>query len=201
MRPCVARGVVAAAIAFACLGTGAVLSATPLSLNRDGTLQIAGHSLRCGNVRTYLDPDLPNLGAAGPGVLVMNPGLLKREATTVSLFVFQHECGHHHVGSSELAADCWAVERGVRDGWLDRAGLRDVCRSFGGAPETSTHPSAARRCRNLDRCFAAATATVTARGPMATGKAATMSWSSVIPAPKLVEGPKLVRVGHLRGSK
>lgn len=201
MHPRAIRAVCAAAIVFGCIGTGAVLSATPLSLDRSGSLQIAGRSLRCGGVRTLLDPDLPNLGAAGPGVLVMNPRLLRRETTVVGLFVFQHECGHHHVGGSELGADCWAVERGVRDGWLDRAGLKDVCRSFEGAPETSTHPSGARRCRNLDKCFAAATATMMARGPAATGKAATMSWSSASPPPKLVVGPKLVRVGHLRAER
>jgi hypothetical protein len=105
-----------------------------------------------------LDPRLPNLGVAAPGVLVLNPGLLSRHSETVRLFVFHHECGHHHVGASELKADCWAVSEGVKQGWLDRGGLAEACRSFGNAPATSTHPSGARRCANLDRCFAAAIA-------------------------------------------
>ena len=32
--------------------------------------------------------------------------------------------------------------------------LAQVCRSFGNAPETSTHPSGASRCASLDQCFA-----------------------------------------------
>ena len=119
---------------------------------------IAGRVLRCGSVRNVLDPRLPNLGVAAPGVLVLDPGLLSRHSETVRLFVFHHECGHHHVGASELKADCWAVSEGVKQGWLDRGGLAEACRSFGNAPATSTHPSGARRCANLDRCFAAAIA-------------------------------------------
>jgi len=76
----------------------------------------------------------------------------------VRLFVFHHECGHHHVGASEFGADCWAVQRGVRDGWLNRASLAPICTSFGNGPASATHPSGARRCGNLYRCFAAAAA-------------------------------------------
>src|SRR5882724_2456355 len=148
----------AAALAWASAGGGPVQSASPISLQRDGAVTIAGRVLRCGRVRNVLDPRLPNLGVAAPGVLVLNPGLLNRQSETVRLFVFHHECGHHHVGASELQADCWAVTEGVKQGWLDRGGLAEACRSFGNAPATATHPSAARRCANLDRCFAAASA-------------------------------------------
>jgi hypothetical protein len=74
------------------------------------------------------------------------------------MFLYLQFSGHHHVGGSELKADCWAVERGVHDGWFNAAAVADVCRSFGSAPETSTHPSATRRCRNPDRCYASAKA-------------------------------------------
>jgi hypothetical protein len=179
------------------LGIGAVRSATPVSLNRDGTLQVAGRNMSCGDVEMVLDAHLPNLGAAGPGVLIINPRLLRRETSIVSMFVFQHECGHHHVGSSELGADCWAVDRGVRDGWLDADGLKQVCRSFGGAPETDTHPSAARRCRNLDRCFSATLTAMRKQPPATPASPATAAAAPAAP-PKLVTGPTLVRVGYLR---
>ena len=192
---------VAALLLGVSAGAGAVLSASPLSLNRDGTLQIAGRNLRCGGVRTILDPHLPNLGLAAPGVLVINPGLLKRRATTVGLFVFHHECGHHQVGESELGADCWAVNRGVRDGWLDSAGLKEVCGSFEGAPETDTHPSAVRRCKNLDRCFATTVAAMSKRAPGSESRTAVTSWSSGSTPPKLLTGPTLVRLGYLRAGR
>ena len=120
-------------------------------------MTIAGRALRCTGVRNVLDPRLPNLGVAAPGVLVLNPSLLSRATEIVRLFVFHHECGHHHVGGSELKADCWAVHEGVKSGWLDHTGLGQACRSFGDAPPTRTHPSGARRCANLELCFAAAT--------------------------------------------
>src|SRR5262249_23694226 len=46
---------------------------SPVDLRRNGELLIAGRALRCGRVRNVLDPSLPNLGSAAPGVVVLNP--------------------------------------------------------------------------------------------------------------------------------
>lgn len=148
---------VAALFSLASAGQAAPAS-NSLKVQRDGTMSIAGRNLRCGNVRHVLDGGLPSEGAAAPGVLVINPRLLNRMPPTVRLFVYYHECGHHSVGASELGADSWAVNRGVREGWLDRAGLQQVCRSFGNMPRTATHPSSRSRCRNLERAYARALA-------------------------------------------
>jgi hypothetical protein len=78
----------------------------------------------------------------------------------VRLFVFHHECGHHYVGASELGADCWAVNQGLRQGWLDHQAVEQVCQDFGNHPASATHPSGARRCASLRQCFANATAAV-----------------------------------------
>jgi len=136
-------------------------------------------------VRTELDVDLPNLGIAVPQarLLVLNPSRMRRFNDAVQLFVFHHECGHHHVGGSETAADCWAVERGIRDGWLTAANMGEVCHSFGNTPETPTHPSSRRRCANLDRCFTTVTAAVEREH---TGE------KQVASLPKLVSGPVLL---------
>lgn len=138
------------------LTRSATTAAASVKMQRDGSLQIAGQNVRCGNVRNVLDPDLPGLGMAGRRVVALNPELLERYSPIVRLFVFHHECGHHNVGSDELAADCWAVRRGLRDGWLSKRDLTPICKSFGNAPETDTHPSAPRRCASLERCFMAA---------------------------------------------
>jgi hypothetical protein len=150
----------------------------------DGSTTIGGRSVRCDNVRTRLDPKLQNLGAAAPDakLLLLNPTLLRRLAPAVQLFVFNHECGHHRVGSSELGADCWAVGRGVREGWLNAQGIGQVCKSFGDAPETPTHPSGRKRCANLDRCFAV----TVAEGTGAAGKVV------AVDAPQLVGAPRLL---------
>jgi len=167
--------------------------AQDLSRLKDGSLVIAGRAVRCGSARNVLDPNLPNLGLAAPGVLVLNPRLLNRWSPTVRLFVYHHECGHHHVGASELAADCWAVKQGVQQGWLDRGSLQQICRSFGNGPETPTHPSGARRCASLERCFAGAMAAVTKARAAAFAKAAPAA--TYQPAPKLISGPTLKRNG------
>jgi hypothetical protein len=203
MGLCRSSGIVAAFLA--CVGFCSVrLEAAPAaSLQRDGSLEIAGRSLRCGKVRNALDPRLPNLGISIPStrLLVINPNLLRRYPDSVRLFVFHHECGHHHVGASEFKADCWAVDRGVREGWLDKTGLAGVCRSFGNAPETSTHPSGASRCRNLDRCFATATAAVAERERTAPSSARPIvqpAATARADLPALVSGPTLVRNGASR---
>ena len=148
-------------VALACFAFGDQASGSVIvSRGQDGSVRIDERSLRCGSVHYVLDSRLPNLGLSVPRkrLLVINPQLLGLQPKPVRLFVFHHECGHHHVGASELDADCWAVRRGVLDGWLDRSGLAHVCASFGGAPATPIYPSAARRCRNGARCFANAEA-------------------------------------------
>jgi hypothetical protein len=120
------------------------------------SVTLAGRKMNCGKADIMIDRELPSEGGAGDTVLILNPNMLNQQPPTVRFFVFTHECGHITVGDSELDADCFAVNRGVKDRWLDRKGLREVCDSFEGAPETDTHPSAKRRCTNLDRCFAKA---------------------------------------------
>ena len=138
----------------------AAMAAASVQMQPDGTLQIAGRTLKCDGIRNVLDPHLPNLGMASRrrNVLILNPSRLDRYSSTVSLFVFHHECGHHHVSSDEFEADCWAVHRGLRDGWLDRRHLGSICSSFGNRRETETHPAVDERCASLHQCFIAATA-------------------------------------------
>jgi hypothetical protein len=170
----------------------------PIAKQKDGTLLIAGRSLRCGRSRHVLDRGLPNLGLAAPGVLVFNPRELSHWSDTVRLFVYHHECGHHKVGGDEMGADCWAVKQGVRDGWLTRESLVQVCRSFGGSPATSTHPSGASRCAQLNRCFATAVVALAKTKTTAEAKTTPASpppVSSPEDGPKLLQGPSLKRSG------
>src|SRR5262245_49870737 len=192
------RSRTALAAALGCGGFAAALALAPGSTYAQrpegGSIELAGRTVRCANVEVVMDRRLPSEGAAAPGVLMLNPRMLNEQPAIVRLFVFHHECGHHRVGDSELKADCWAVERGVRDGWLNQRGLKEVCESFEDAPETPSHPSGRRRCRNLDQCFASAVAALPATTPVAS--TATASPAAV--APKLVKGPTLLATGWLR---
>lgn len=149
------------------------------------TVKLAGRNVRCGNAEIMLDNSLPSEGGAGDDFLILNPQMINKQPKAVRLFVFSHECGHLVVGDSELDADCFGVKRGVQEGWLDRGGLRQVCDSFEGAPETDTHPSASRRCRNLDRCFA----TAIAERDTNRSKAAAQQSAPQAPAPRPAAAP------------
>ena len=102
------------------------------------SVTLAGRKVSCGKADIYVDRDLPSEGGAGDTVLLLNPDMMNLQPPAVRLFVFSHECGHISGGDSELDADCFAVNRGVRERWLDRKGLTEVCDSFEGAPETDS---------------------------------------------------------------
>lgn len=151
------------------------------------SVTLAGRKVSCGNADILIDRSLPSEGGAGETVLILNPFMLNKQPPAVRLFVFKHECGHIQVGDSELDADCYAVNQGVREGWLDRRGLAQVCDSFEGAPETDTHPSARRRCAYLDKCYASAKANMTPIAPRPTpaarpGTATAITASVMAPA-------------------
>jgi hypothetical protein len=155
-------------LAAAVLSTLAVLAEAATAEEKlvGRSVTLAGRKVSCGKADIYVDRDLPSEGGAGDTVLILNPDMLNQQPPTVRLFVFKHECGHLSVGDSELDADCYAVKQGVRERWLDRRGLTQVCDSFEGAPETDSHSSAKRRCANLDRCFTKAEAEQTPIAPM-----------------------------------
>ena len=194
------RALAALALALTSVAAGTVLPLTPAAGQRaaNDSVQLAGRTVRCKDVRIVTDRGLPSEGAEAPGVLILNPDMLNEQPAIVRLFVFHHECGHHNVGDSELQADCWAVGQGVREGWLDTKGLDQVCRSFEDAPETSTHPSGRRRCRNLDRCFASAIASQRSKTPERTLATSPTSKPTASAQPRLVSGPILVSTGTLR---
>jgi hypothetical protein len=189
--------VCAATLIWASVAAASVAHAQDSAQRNVSALQLAGRQVHCDRVRLRLDGRLENLGAAAVDerLLLLNPRLLRRYSNTVQLFVFHHECGHHRVGGSELKADCWAVNRGLRDGWLDRKGLAQVCRSFENAPETDTHPSGRRRCANIDRCFATAELDIAREKKEHQRKIAA---EAIRNAPKLVAGPRLLRTSVLR---
>jgi hypothetical protein len=161
------RSLLAAPIACATLGLSLYASSIPADAEQwvGRSVTLGGRKVQCNNAQIMIDRTLPSEGGAGDDFVILNPDMLKSQPETVRIFVFKHECGHLTVGDSELKADCFAVQQGVREHWLDRKGLDQVCQSFDGAPETDTHPSAARRCRNLDQCYASALAAQPASDP------------------------------------
>ena len=119
-----------------------------------GKFRLDGHSAICGHRPTVLDSNLDDYGAAYPGFLIMNPKLLARVSMPVKMWIYAHECGHQYRGPDEETADCFAVQRGRRYGWLTEDGLNEVCAFIGPARGDSMHFSGAHRCQSMRKCFA-----------------------------------------------
>jgi hypothetical protein len=154
------RSFLAVVITCALFGAGLYALHDPAKAQElmGSSVTLGGRKVQCNNAPILVDYDLPSEGAADDGSVFLNPDILNGQPETVRIFVFKHECGHLTVGGSELAADCFAVHQGVREEWLDRKGLDQVCASLDGEPESDTHPSGERRCRNLNKCYVEALA-------------------------------------------
>jgi hypothetical protein len=109
--------------------------------------------MSCGQIPTVLDPALDDFGAAPVGVVILNPRLFGGLATSVKLWIFSHECAHQTVGADEVRADCTAVQRGRREGWLTTAGLNQVCEFMRSAPGDGSHFTGTKRCALMQQCF------------------------------------------------
>ena len=120
----------------------------------NGDLKIDNRRLTCGRRPTVLDNQLDDYGAAYPGFLILNPRLLAKVSTPVKLWIFAHECGHQFRGPDEETADCFAVQRGRREGWLTVEGLDEVCKFISPAKGDSMHFSGANRCNYMRECYA-----------------------------------------------
>ena len=92
-----------------------------------GDLTLDGKKVICGRRPTVLDSKLDDYSAAYPGFIILNPKLLERVPTSVKLWVHAHACGYQYRGPDPKIADCFAVQRGRRLGWLTREGLDEVC--------------------------------------------------------------------------
>lgn len=117
-------------------------------------LKLDGRKVHCGNRPTVLDSQLDDYGAAYPGFLILNPRLMAKVSTPVKMWIHAHECGHQFRGPDEETADCFAVQRGRREGWLTPEGLEEVCRFISPAKGDSMHFSGSHRCAYMRTCYA-----------------------------------------------
>lgn len=117
-----------------------------------GRLVVAGRRLSCGATATLLR-DFEGF-AVSSTVIMLNMQALKELPRPVQWLIYYHECGHILYGPSETAADCYAIRRARREGWLSKAGLEDICAVFNIAGHGPVHPDPEARCDQLRQCFA-----------------------------------------------
>ena len=118
-----------------------------------GKLRLAGRTMSCGRTQTLISHSFWNYGGAKKGMIILNPSKLEGLSEAVRLYVYAHECGHQIYGSRETRADCYAVERGKREGWLTRTGMTEICSFLEDKPGDLVHPPGPRRCQVMTKCF------------------------------------------------
>ncbi len=116
-----------------------------------GRLVVEGRRLSCGKTATLLR-DFEGF-AVSSTVIMLNMQALKELPRPVQWLIYYHECGHILYGPSETAADCYAVKRARREGWLSGATLDDICAVFNIAGHGPLHPNPDQRCDQLRQCF------------------------------------------------
>jgi hypothetical protein len=119
-----------------------------------GQLTLGGRTMRCGFAKTVMDDALRDYGAAIGDFIVLNPGRLAAAPPAVQQWIYGHECGHLNGRTDETAADCFGVQKGLAEGWLDMDGLGAVCTFAAKAPPDHVHSAGADRCTAMRRCFA-----------------------------------------------
>lgn len=157
----------AALLALAVLGACAPVARTPTAevyarfalvsqpVVPAGRLTLGGRQMQCGAARTVMDGNLRDYGAAIGDFIVLNPDRLSGVSPVARAWVYGHECGHLNGHRSETEADCFGVQKGRAENWLDADGLEDVCTLVARVPPDHAHAKGADRCAAMRRCFTA----------------------------------------------
>ena len=119
-----------------------------------GALTYDGQSFACGRFPAMLNARLDDYGAAFFGFVLLNPARFDALPLTLKRYAYAHECGHQYVGYDEGEADCYAVRRGRREGWLDGAAMDEICAFIGRSKGDGVHALGTRRCQMMRQCLA-----------------------------------------------
>ena len=120
-----------------------------------GALVITGHRVSCGQRPVVLDPGLDDYAAAYDGFIILNPTKLAGLPAPVALWIYSHECGHQFKGPDEDGADCFASQRGRRQGWLKPDGVEQICNFISPSHGDMMHFAGPLRCQTVRRCYGA----------------------------------------------
>ena len=127
-----------------------------------GMLKIDGKSVNCGTRPTVLNPNFNSWAGAFPGFMILNTKKLDGLSTPVKLYLYSHECGHQFVGADEVKADFFAIRRGMKLGWLNAQGMKDICTFISKLKATAAHPPGPARCEMMRKYYRQTAATTNA---------------------------------------
>jgi len=116
-----------------------------------GTLMLSGYRATCGLVRTQV-LEIADISQAWNGLIILSPRVFTLPKSQ-QLFWYTHECAHHIFGSNEAVADCWSVEQGRVQGWLDRAEFEALEAKIHRLPGDASHARGPERAAYLRSCY------------------------------------------------
>ncbi len=126
-----------------------------------GRLKLAGQPQICGQRPTVMDPTLDDHAAAYPGFIIINPTRIATLEPVVQFWIYAQGCGFQFRGPDPTVADCYATERGIRQGWLASAGVDEICKLFSTTKGDDMHLPGPERCDAIRKCYANALAAST----------------------------------------
>ena len=131
------------------------LAASEDKMIAPGRLRLSGRTMTCGRIPTLLSHTFWDFGGADKEKrrIILNPSKMEGLPKTVRWWIYAHECGHQIYGPGETRADCYAVERGKREGWLDQTGMDEICTFIRPFPADWVHPPGPKRCEVMQACF------------------------------------------------
>jgi hypothetical protein len=118
-----------------------------------GKLELDGRRMTCANHPTVLDSNLNDYSAAYRRFGILNPRLLARVKPVLKFWAFGMACGLQMRGPDYIAADCFAVEMGIKEGWLTPEGLDDICAFMEPARGDKDHLPGPQRCERMRKCY------------------------------------------------
>lgn len=128
-----------------------------------GAYRIGNRRMRCGNAQTLLSNKFWDYGGALPDLIILNPRKMNTLPRRIRMFVYEHECAHQTVGEDETRADCAAIIKGKREGWLSRRDVQHICHKlFIHSAGDRYHAPGPQRCQQLMQCYDGRSTTVTA---------------------------------------
>ena len=118
---------------------------------RAGGLMLSGYWATCGPIETEV-MKINDIAASSGRLIILDPRIFSLPRSQ-QIFWYTHECAHQIFGPSETIADCWAVEQGRNQGWLNRSEFEHLAAVIGRFRGDAEHSDGPKRAAYLRRCY------------------------------------------------
>ena len=118
-----------------------------------GQFRIGPYPVMCQQSYTILTgPQLGDVARATIGQIYVNGPMFFSLPIAAQLFVYAHECAHSMGIANEAQADCFAIQLGRQQGWVNPMTFPQMCASVFGSVGDWTHMPGPQRCQLMLAC-------------------------------------------------